>query len=53
VLAHLQEELKAPEIDDVVRIQNVLMAYAELISNLTLEDGVPAQEEISSFFISC
>jgi hypothetical protein len=38
----LQEELKSPEIDDLVRIQNVLMAYAELLSNLTVEDAVPA-----------
>jgi hypothetical protein len=34
VLVALQEELSAAVIDDVDRIQHVLMAYAELMANL-------------------
>jgi len=53
VLTSLQEELNVPVIDDDDRIQNVLMAYAELISQLPENEAMQTNEEITKFFNDC
>ena len=53
VLIALQEELNAQVIDDVERIQFVLMAYAELISHIPDFEAMQTNDEITKFFESC
>lgn len=53
MLLALQEELKAPEIDNEERIQYVLMAYAELIARLPDNELMQTNEEIDRFFDDC
>ena len=44
VLSALEEERGAPEIDDRQRIQYVLMAYAELITSVPVDDDKLVEE---------
>lgn len=53
VMTALEEELKADEIDDRVRIQHVLMAYAELMSYIPTVDSGFLSEELIKFYTEC
>jgi len=50
-MANLEEELfTLDEIDDMNRIQHVLMAYAEIIANIPVRDYVQTNDQITLFF---
>ena len=49
----LEDELAAPEIDDRVRIQHVLMAYSELMTSVPPDDAKVTDEELHKFYANC
>ena len=49
----LEEELNADVIDDNVRIHHVLMAYAELMSEIPQDDYSELSEQLAKFFSDC
>jgi len=53
VLLSLEDELNAETIDDEVRIQYSLEAYAELLTKLPQIDLVPAMDELYNFHANC
>lgn len=53
VMHSLEEELNAEQIDSEERIQHVLMAYAELMSQIPPEDFSSLSEQLMAFNASC
>jgi len=53
VLLALQEELRAPQIDNEERIQYVMTAYAELIARIPDNEIMQTNEEIERFLEDC
>lgn len=53
MLTALEDELNTDEIDDEVRVHNVLLAYAHLLSCLPAGETVSTNEELYKFFASC
>ena len=48
-----EEELNAQTIDNRERIQHVLMAYAELMSNIPPEDVQALNDQLMAFYSTC
>lgn len=53
VMYALEEELNAETIDNKDRIQHVLMAYAELMSQIPKDDVAPLSETLTKFASDC
>ena len=52
-MTSLEEELNAETIDNRERIQHVLMAYAELMSNIPHVDASMLSDQLVIFYSSC